>query len=213
VNWPTWLTPEKVLGIVGALLIAAVSGTFAIASLVQQNRVVDRDRMVEARDKEIESMQTAKSWNVPTTIDRLNDVSEKLQKQFASMEALETLRKENEDLRLERNSLAKTSEEIASKLMGVTEENTLLKSSMEKIFASNQTIELEAGKAVELVKNSLSLGISSVYSDSSISGRLGNERLSMAVGESKEIRVLGKDCRLTLTEARNPRVSFAFSCS
>ena len=204
-NWPTGLTPEKALGIFGTILLAVVGGTYTITYQVQQNRVEDRD-------KEIESLQATKTWDVPNTIDRLSDISKKLQKQFASIEELSTLRKENEALRSERDSLAKEKNESASKLKEIAEQNMLLKSSMEKIFASNQTVDLEAGKAVELVKNSLTLGISSVYSDGTITGRLCNEYLSMTVGESKEIRVLGKSCRLTLVETRNPRASFTFFC-
>lgn len=212
-NWPTWLTPEKAMGIFGAIILAVITGTYTVAHQVQQNRVDDRDRIVEARDKEIESLQTAKTWDVPNTIDRLSDISKKLQKQFASMEELNALRKENEALRSEKDRLAKESNEIAAKLKETTGQNMLLKSSMEKIFASSQTIDLERGKAFELVKNSLTLGVNAVYSDSSVTGRLGNEYLSMTVGESKDVRVLGKTCRLTLVEARIPIASFVFFCS
>ncbi|MDP9518214.1 hypothetical protein [Pseudomonas protegens] len=212
-NWPTWLTPEKTLGFVLTLLLLVFTGTYTFVYQNQQNRVADRDRMVEARDKQIESLQAAKTWDVPETIDRLNDISKKLQKQFSSMEEFEALRKENEVLRSEKNSLATQNAAVTSKLDEASRQNVLLKSSLEKIFATNQAVDLEEGKAIELVKNSLTLGLSAMYSDSTITGRLGNEYLSMTVGESKTMRVLGKDCRLTLVETRKPKASFAFSCS
>lgn len=212
-NWPTWLTPEKTLGFVLTLLLLVFTGTYTFVYQNQQNRVADRDRMVEARDKQIESLQAAKTWDVPETIDRLNDISKKLQKQFSSMEEFEALRKENEVLRSEKNSLATQNAAVTSKLDEASRQNVLLKSSLEKIFATNQAVDLEEGKAIELVKNSLTLGLSTMYSDSTITGRLGNEYLSMTVGESKTMRVLGKDCRLTLVETRKPKASFVFSCS
>jgi TolA-binding protein len=207
------LTPEKTLGFVLTLLLLVFTGTYTFVYQNQQNRVADRDRMVEARDKQIESLQAAKTWDVPETIDRLNDISKKLQKQFSSMEEFEALRKENEVLRSEKNSLATQNAAVTSKLDEASRQNVLLKSSLEKIFATNQAVDLEEGKAIELVKNSLTLGLSTMYSDSTITGRLGNEYLSMTVGESKTMRVLGKDCRLTLVETRKPKASFVFSCS
>lgn len=212
-NWPAWLTPEKALGIVGALILAVITGTYTVAHQLQQNRVDDRDRVVEARDKEIESLQSTKNWDVPNTIDRLADISKKLQKQFASMEELDSLRKENEALRSERNALVKGNSELTSKVSVLTEQNAALNNDMEKILAPSQKLDLETGTAVELVKNQLALGLSAVYSDGSIIGRLGNEMLSLVVGDSKNARVLGKQCRLTLTHVARSTASFIFFCS
>lgn len=207
-NWPQWITHEKLIVTAIGAVILAVGATYQ----VQQGRIADRDRDVDNRDKEIASLKETKTWNVPDTIEKLKDISQKLQTQFASVDELNSLRKDNEALRQQSTSLEKANDEQARKLKDLSGENVTLSRSLEKMLLPSQQIDLEAGSAADLVKNNLTLGVGSVYS-SSISGRLRNESLSMNVGEDVKIRVLGKDCRLALLKTKYTVASFSFVCS
>ncbi|WP_223542225.1 hypothetical protein [Pseudomonas sp. BF-RE-26] len=206
-NWPQWITQEKLTVAAISAVVLAIGGTYQL----QQGRIADRDRDVEIRDKEIASLKEAKVWNVPDTIEKLKDISQKLQAQFASVDELNSLRKDNEALRLRSTSLEKANEEQALKLKDLSGQNVALKISIEKMLLPSQQIDLEAGSGADLVKNNLTLGVGSVYT-SSISGRLRNEPLSMDVGENVNIRVLGKDCRLALLKTKYNVASFSFVC-
>lgn len=206
-NWPQWITHEKLTVAAISAVVLAIGGTYQI----QQARVADRDRDLEVRDKEIASLKEAKAWNVPDTIEKLKDVSQKLQTQFASVDELNSLRKDSEALRLRNTSLGKVNEDQALKLKDLSGQNAALRVSIEKMLVPSQRIELEAGSAADLVKNNLTLGVGSVFT-SSISGRLRNEPLSMNVGEAVTVRVLGNDCRLALLKTKYDRASFSFAC-
>jgi hypothetical protein len=208
VNWPQWVTHEKLIIGAFALIGLAVAATYQI----QQGRIDDRDLLIDARDKEIDSLMSAKVWDVPNTITRLNEISQKLQAQFASIEKLNALQKENGELLTQTASLKKEQAASASKLAQLAEQNALLKSSLNRAFVAADVIDLEEGRAADLVKNQVTLGVESVYLSGGILGRLGNQPLSLRVGEAKEISVLGKNCRLTLSSTRTPKASFSFFC-
>lgn len=210
--FPAWLTPETALRGVSALLVVLVPGAYTVAYQIQQGRIDDRDRTVEARDKEIESLTMAKTWDVPDTINRLSDISKSLHQQFSSMDELKALRKENEGLRSQLASLTEEDKEKGLKLQMLSEQNQNLKKTLDKAVVSDQVIDLRQGESAQLIKNNLVLGLEAVYSSGGIYGRLGNEPVSMGVGETKELRALGKDCRLTLASTAYPRASFSFSC-
>lgn len=210
--FPTWLSAERALGAVSALLVILVPGAYALAFQIQQGRIDDRDKMVESRDKDIESLTMAKTWDVPDTINRLSDISKSLHQQFASMDELKALRKENEGLRSQLTSITEEDKEKGLKLQKMSEQNQTLKNTLDKVFASDQLIDLRQGESAQLIKNNLVIGLETVYVSGGIYGRLGNQPVSMSVGETKELRALGKDCRLTLASTTYPRASFSFAC-
>ncbi|MGR3993780.1 hypothetical protein [Pseudomonas sp. 1121_17] len=208
-GWPQWLTSEKVIGCVLALL---VPGAYTLAYQIQQGRIEDRDKTIEARNKEIDSLTTAKTWDVPNTINRLTDISKTLQKQFASIEELKALRSQNELLNSKIASIVKEDNEKGIKLQALSEKNQNLEKSLAKAIVSDEVVDIRQGEAKQLIKNHLVLGVESVYPTSGIYGVLGKEQVAMKVGETKEFGALGKDCRLTLTSTAYPRASFSFVC-
>ncbi|WP_136474565.1 hypothetical protein [Pseudomonas sp. DG56-2] len=210
--FPSWLTAERALGAVSALLVISVPGAYTLAFQLQQGRIDDRDKQVESRDKEIESLTMAKTWNVPDTINRLSDISKSLHQQFASMDELKTLRKENEGLRAQLASLTEEDKKKGLSLQILSEQNQTLKKNLDKTIVSDQVIDLQQGQSAQLIKNNLVIGVDTVYPGGGIYGRLGNQPVTMGVGETKELRALGKDCRLTLASTAYPRASFSFSC-
>ena len=145
VNWPQWVTHEKL--IIGAFALIGVA--VAITYQIQQGRIDDRDLLIDARGKEIDSLMSAKVWDVPNTITRLSEISQKLQAQFASIEKFNALQKENEELLTQTTSLKKENEANASKLAQLAEQNTYLKSSLNRAFVSADVIDLEEGKATD----------------------------------------------------------------
>lgn len=208
-NWPQWLTVEKVLS---GLVVACIPGAFTLAYQFQQARIDDRDKMVEKLNKQIESLTSAKTWDVPETIVRLTDISKKLQSQFASIDELKALRNENEALLAKISSLTKEDADRAAKLRTLAENNEALEQALKKAIVSDEVFTLKQGESAQLIKNHLVVGVRTVYQSSGIVAVLGNKEVSMNVGDVEQVRAFGKQCQLTLSRSVYPEASFSFMC-
>ncbi len=196
----TWKSIGWIVAAIGAVISAT---TYAVWEV--------RKDVIEDLRRQISVYEQSKGWKLPETLAQLNVISEKLQEQFSERALLDKLKVEKQRA-LEANGDLQRRLTVSENLNASLQARTAsLEADLQKSIAQTTTINLKQGESADLVRNRLSLGVSSIYS-SWVTGYLDNESISINVGQNRSLEVSGKKCVLTLKRIEQSTAMFAFSC-
>ena len=189
--------------------ITAFAGIVCTASLAVWE--VRKD-VIEDLERQIAAYAQSQTWKLPETITQLNTVSEKLQRQFSTQAEAEALKADNARLVKQGEVMSEQLSKLDAQLKSQAGRLHQLETEMQRSLSAVEQVTLKAGESVDIVKNQLFLGVSSIYS-SSMMGRLNNESLHLDIGQSHSLDISGKKCSLLLSRVELKAVTFKFSCA
>lgn len=197
VTWPIALT-------VTPLIVTAAAGFIYLTLNINKAHI-------EALESEIKTYEKSNTWKLPETLKQLNKVSDKLLNQIDTQDNISRIKIENlelstkqKDLEAALSSATLERDQLQKKVDSLSSE---LRASLLKSF----TFQISEGESMELVKNRVTLGLSTVYS-SSVSSNVNNDNLSLDIGGNTKISYMNHSCTLTLTKVVRPSATFTFTC-
>lgn len=196
----TWARSIAVLTALGSL--AYGSAQLLLAST--QNHINDLNNQIKSYEK-------SSSWKLPETLNQLNSVSSKIQKQLATNEEFSKLKAENIELTAKQESLATQLRTAAQQNQALTAKNISISRELKILLAQAEKLELAEGESAPLIKNKITLGIANVFSNS-VHGSVGNKSFALDIGKSRDISFMDVNCSLTLTKIIRPKARFEFLC-
>jgi|GEM_PF-3229244 len=171
-----------------------------------------RKDVVDDLKRQIATYEQSKTWKLPDTLTQLNGVSNKLQRQLATQEQAQALKLDNARLVKQSEVAAEQLTKLDSELKSQTARLRELEAELQRSLATFEQATLKEGESVDVVKNRLVLGVSSIYF-SWVSGSLNNEGFRLDVGRSKSMNISGRQCSLVLSRIKSKSATFKFNCA
>lgn len=153
----------------------------------------------------------AESWKLPDTLKKLNSVSELLQSQLSTADEIKKLKLEISDEATKNKvltiELAKTNAVNAELNTSIV----ALKNDLSKAVAETHQFSLKEGQTIELAKNQMTFGVTTVVSSWAM-GYLNNDRVEIKLAGALPVKLSVGTCFLRLIEGTATVATFSFTC-
>lgn len=201
----------KSAGAVIALVAAGATGAWYI----QETRIADAYRENDSLTRQIDALKNSEGWKFPDTLKHLEEVSSRLNKQFAALDSHQELQKRSAALKAQNEKLESSLAE-AERLRESAEKVAMEeRDKLKKAFAEGKKLKVYSGSSVELVKNTVTLGLPYLYQVSGAQVIVDNVARNLNVGEHVTFEALGRKCRVTLltTDKQDTSADFMMVCA
>ncbi|ULL06115.1 hypothetical protein JNO42_03645 [Pseudomonas putida] len=172
-----------------------------------------RKDYIENLKSEISALKETEKWKVPETIKHLNSISEKLDGQMSFKADYERLKLEEKDFESTKAKLAQELESSKRKINELQSSIYKLTNQIKDISTPPQEFSLQRGESIELLKNSVVLGIEAAY-ESLVLIRLNNDDTKkLYIGNNLIVTSGDKACTLTVKKLIDGSATFNFRCA